>query len=47
MLHNDIIILNKNEKPNPRIYLPTLTPVDDDEPFGPTLSPFIEVTKGD
>ncbi len=50
MLHNDIIISNKN-KNNPRISLPTLTPVDDeeddDEPLRPTVSPLIEVTKDD
>jgi hypothetical protein len=39
-------------KNNPRIHLPTLTPVDDDEddddePFGPIPSPLIELTSCD
>jgi hypothetical protein len=52
-MHNDIIILNKTARnKNPRIYLPTLTPVDDneeedDEPLRPLLSPFAELINDD
>jgi hypothetical protein len=50
LLHNDIII-SKKKTNDPRSYLPTLTPADDDEdddePLGPIVSPFDELTNDD